>query len=172
MRGFFAILDNLRSAHNVGSIMRTADAVGLEKLYLCGITPTPSKVKREWSIHTQKAIQKTALGAEKTTSWEYYPQTWRLIEKLKQEKIKIIAVERTKKSLPYFQWQPKLPLALVFGNEKRGLSEKILQRADLIIEIPMLGKKESLNVSISFAIISYYILQNVSKNYRLKNFIE
>lgn len=170
MGKLYAILDNIRSAHNVGAIFRTADAIKLDKLFLCGITPTPTKVKNEWSMHTKKEIEKTALGAEKNVPWEYYSQTWRLLEKLKKEKIKIIAVEQDKKSIPYFKWQPKFPLALIFGNEKRGLSKKILQRADLIIEIPMLGKKESLNVSISFAIISYYILQNISKNQPSTNF--
>lgn len=161
IKGFVSILWNIRSAYNVGSIFRTADACGLEKLFLTGITPTPSKVKKQWSLHTKKAIEKVALGAEKFVDWEYYYRITPLIKKLKRDGYKIVAFEQNQNSISLFKWKPSLPLAMVFGNETKGLSKNILILADEIVEIPMLGEKESLNVSISFAIAGYYFLNTL-----------
>ncbi|GIW67041.1 MAG: rRNA methyltransferase [Candidatus Parcubacteria bacterium] len=143
---FSAILHNIRSSYNVGSIFRTADAVGIDKLYLTGYTPTPAKNKK---------IEKTALGAEKYVAWKYYRNIGYLLKKLKREGFQIAALEQNEKSLPYYQFKPKFPLVLIVGNEVRGLDKRILDYADYIIEIPMFGKKESLNVAVAFGIVAY-----------------
>ena len=143
-----AILHNIRSTYNVGAIFRTADAVGIDKLYLTGYTPTPDKNKK---------IEKTALGAEKYVAWEYYRNISYLLKKLKKEGFQIVALEQSSQSIPYYKFKPKFPLVLIVGNEVRGLTKKILSRADYIIEIPMFGKKESLNVAVAFGIVAYYL---------------
>lgn len=143
------ILDNIRSRENVGSIFRTADAAGVAKVYLCGITPKPPHEK----------ISKTALGAEAFVPWEYCKDTWRLLEKLKKDKINIVGLEQTKESLNIFKFKPKFPLALVLGNEVAGLSPKILKYCHKKISIPMYGKKESLNVSVAAGVALYELLR-------------
>ncbi|MBX4200830.1 RNA methyltransferase [Candidatus Parcubacteria bacterium] len=145
MEDFYVICDNIRSLENVGSIFRTADALGVKKIFLCGITAVPPNPK----------IAKTALGAEKTIPFEYHKQTWRLIKKLKQEKIHIVALEQSQKSILYTQLKPKFPLALIIGHEVKGVSKKALEEADEIIYIPMHGEKESLNVSVAFGVAGY-----------------
>lgn len=151
---FCAILYNIRSAYNVGAMFRTADGVGISKLYLCGYTPTPT------DRNVGKEIAKTALGAEEHVAWEKHTQTWRLLEKLKRELVFIVALEQTSRSIPYTEFVPQFPLCLLVGNEVRGISKSILKRADAIVEIPMYGKKESLNVSVAFGIVAYAIKQS------------
>lgn len=152
----YLILHNIRSAYNVGSIFRTADAAGVNKIYVCGYSPTPD----------DKKVAKTSLGAEKSVPWEYYKQAWRLLEKLQGEKVQIVALEQTKKSVDYRRFKPKfLPagrqvrLALAVGNEVRGLSKSILSRVDKIIAIPMYGRKESLNVAVATGIALFKLLE-------------
>lgn len=134
----------------MGSIFRTADAVGVSKIYLCGITPTPPHEK----------ISKTALGAEKWIPWEYHKQTWRLLEKLKKENFYIIALERTLESINIFKFKkPKnRSIVLVVGNEVKGLSPKILKYAEKKVAIPMYGRKESLNVAVAFGVAVYALV--------------
>lgn len=150
---FYLICDNIRSRENIGSIFRTAEALRIKKIFLCGITPCPPHSK----------ISKAALGAENFVSWEYHKQTWRLIEKLKAEKIYIMALEQERKAVPFYKFNSNKiknsfsGLALIIGNEKKGISPKILERADKIIYIPMFGKKESLNVAVAFGIAGYRI---------------
>jgi len=143
---FYVVCDNIRSLENIGSIFRTADALGVDKIFLTGICGQPPHPK----------ISKAALGAEKNIPWEHHWQVWRIIDKLKREKVSIVALEQTKKSLPYTQFKPRFPLALVVGNEIKGVSSSVLKRADQIIHLPMLGQKESLNVAVSFGIAGYY----------------
>lgn len=144
MSELFVICHNVRSRHNVGSIFRTADGAGVSKIFLCGITPTPP----------HQNIEKVSLGAEKFVEWEKCKETWRVIDKLKKENFEIIALEQSKKSQePITVVGSKV--ALVLGNEVEGLPESVLKRADKIIEIPMLGKKESLNVAVAFGIAIY-----------------
>lgn len=160
-----AILHNIRSAHNVGSIFRTADAAGIEKLYLCGITPTPL----DRFGRPQKDVAKVALGAEKSVPWEHCVSTTRLLDRLKKEGFTIFAVEQDPRSVSVLRFglknvlRPNLKthIALVFGDEVRGLSSAILKRADTILEIPMFGKKESLNVSVAFGIVAYRLRESV-----------
>lgn len=146
----YLILHNVRSAYNVGSIFRTADAADINKIYVCGYSPTPD----------DKKVAKTALGAEKFIPWEYHKQTWRLMEKLKKDGLQIVALEQTKKSIDYRKSKPRFPLALVVGNEVRGLSKDILKYANKIIAIPMYGKKESLNVAVAAGIALYKIVES------------
>ena len=139
---FYVICDNIRSLENIGSIFRTADALGVSKIFLCGISGTPPHQK----------ISKTALGAENWIPWEHSWNTWRIIERLKKEKVFIVALEQGKNSLPCSKFKPKFPLALIVGNEVKGISRSITRRADKVICLPMFGKKESLNVSVAFGI--------------------
>ena len=143
------VLDNIRSRENVGSIFRTADAAGVAKIYLCGITPAPPHEK----------ISKTALGEEAYVLWESCKQTWRLLDKLKEEGMNIVALEQTKTSRDIFKFKPKFPLVLVLGNEVNGLSPKILKYCDKKLAIPMYGKKESLNVSVAAGIALYQLIK-------------
>ncbi|MFA5838735.1 MAG: TrmH family RNA methyltransferase [Candidatus Paceibacterota bacterium] len=156
------ILHNIRSTHNVGSIFRTADAVGVSKIFLTGYTPAPvDRFGRE-----VKEISKTALGAEKNIEWEKVKNIDTLIKKLKKEKVLIIGVEQSKKSIDYKKVSTKDGPALgwkgnsvfIFGNEVNGLPKSILNKCDIIAEIPMKGKKESLNVSVSAGVVLFRIL--------------
>jgi tRNA G18 (ribose-2'-O)-methylase SpoU len=186
------ILHNIRSMHNVGSIFRTADAAGVEKIYLCGVTPTPiDKFGRQ-----RRQIAKVSLGAEDYIQWEQVKSTTRLLDKLKKDGHLILAVEQSQKSIPYYEGSltpschhefisapschpefisgshcGKMPkqvrrdgntfvsskIALVLGNEIRGLPPSVLNRADKILEIPMRGKKESLNVAVAFGIVVFHL---------------
>ena len=148
------ILDNIRSVHNVGSIFRTSDALGIDKIYLCGCTPTPT----DRFGRARKDLAKVALGAEKDIAWEYVKETKDIIKKLKKDGFQIIAVEQDKKSVNFKKIKPKYPVAIVMGNEVGGIDKKTLDLCDLIDEIPMVGNKESLNVSVSFGIAGYQIL--------------
>lgn len=172
-----AILYNIRSLHNVGSIFRTADAAGIEKIYLCGITPAPiDEFGRE-----RKAISKVALGAERYVEWKKGKATGRVIDGLKDEGYKIFAIEQDKKAIPYNKvkgkWKTekeKAKFALIVGNEVNGLPKSILKKADKILEIPMQGEiirqashpkktgrgKESLNVAVAFGIVAFYLVIN------------
>jgi tRNA G18 (ribose-2'-O)-methylase SpoU len=152
-----AVLHNIRSLHNVGSIFRTADAAGVSKIYLCGITPSPKD--KFGKIIPQLA--KVALGAEKTVPWEIVKSpraVSKLLKDLKNDKYKILAVEQFKESTPYFKYKPTGKVALIVGNEVKGLPKSILNNSDKILEIPMRGRKESLNVSVAFGIAAFGLL--------------
>lgn len=151
------ILSNLRSVHNVGSIFRTADALGFQKIYLCGTTPTPLD---KYGV-PRKDFLKVSLGAEKTTSWEYVIDAKELIKKLRVERYYAIAVEQDERSLDYknIDIKERRKIAFVLGEEVDGLSKDILDEVSVIAEIPMLGAKESLNVAIAFGVAAYRILK-------------
>lgn len=146
-KDFYVICDNIRSLENIGSIFRTCDALGVSKIFLCGISGKPPHHK----------ISKTALGAEETIPFEYCKQIGRIIDKLKKDKVQIISLEQAKKAIDYRKLKPKFPLALILGNEVKGVSKKVLEKSDKIIFLPMHGKKESLNVSVSFGVAGYEI---------------
>ena len=152
------ILVNIRSLHNVGSIFRTADGAGIEKIYLTGYTPTPTD--KFGKLRSQ--MVKVALGAEESVPWEYFYSATFLIDRLKKVGFKIIAVEQSRNSISYSQIKlsPNQleKIVLIMGNEVQGLSPAILKRADKILEIPMFGRKESLNVSVAFGIVVYGLL--------------
>ncbi len=151
-----AILDNLRSVYNVGSIFRTANAVGIHKIYLCGTTPTPVDKKGE----RRKDFAKVALGAEDTVAWEYFESTLDCVNKLKEENYYIIALEQGENSVDYKEVSvvDKENVAFVIGNEVDGVLPDVLAECNVLAEIPMLGTKESLNVTIAFGIAVYRIL--------------
>ena len=146
------VCHNIRSIHNVGSIFRTADAAGVARIYLCGITPTP--LDRFGKVRPDLA--KVSLGAERYIAWESASDTTTLIKKLKNEGWRILALEQSKKSVPYNKI-PKAYLAshnlcILLGTEVDGLPPSLLKLADKVIEIPMFGKKESLNVAVAFGV--------------------
>lgn len=155
MKETYLILHNIRSAYNVGAMFRTADAAGVKKVYLTGYTPTP--IDRFGRV--QKEIAKTALGAEKSISWEHQSRITSLITKLKREGILIVALEQTNQSENYKDVYIKKSLALIVGNEVRGISQQICDQCDRVIEIPMKGKKESLNVSVATGIALFHLCQ-------------
>jgi len=146
---------------NIGSIFRTADATGVSKIFLCGISGTPPRSgfsawrKNLATLHPK--IAKAALGADQTIPFEYHAQTWRLIQKLKKEGVQIVALEQGRHAVDYRKFKPTFPLALIVGNEVKGISKKVLASADDIIFLPMTGRKESLNVAVAFGISAYNI---------------
>lgn len=146
---FVVICDDLRSLHNIGSVFRTADGSGVDKIYLCGISGRPDDEKAKGKI------SKVALGAEEHVEWEYAKQAWRVAEELKKNGYQIISLEQTSKSIHYMEYKPKFPVALIIGNENKGVRKNLLERSDAVIQIPMKGEKESLNVSVAFGIAAY-----------------
>ena len=149
------ILFNLRSTYNVGAIFRTADAVGISNIYLIGTTPKP--IDDYDRINGQ--IAKTALGAEKTIPWEYRKTLLPLIKKLRKAEKNIIALEQDDGAIDYRKIKLKQDSVLILGEETRGLSKSILKQVDQIMEIPMVGEKESLNVSVAAGIATYCLLK-------------
>ncbi len=147
----YVILHNIRSAHNVGSIFRTADGAGVSKIFLTGYTPAPfDRFGRE-----DKEILKTSLGATHTVPFESVPDLIVLIDRLKKEDVAIVAVELTKEAIDYRKFSPKGDTAYIFGNEITGIEADVLEHADVAIMIPMQGMKESLNVAVCAGIILF-----------------
>jgi tRNA G18 (ribose-2'-O)-methylase SpoU len=147
------VLDNVRSALNVGSAFRTADAFALEKIYLCGITATPP----------HREILKTALGASETVQWEYFEKPKEALEKLRAEKFTLIAVEQADDSTGLHNFIPDSNerYALIFGNEVTGVSEQIMNTIDLALEVPQFGTKHSLNIAVCIGIVVWDIFSKV-----------
>ena len=139
------VLDNVRSLNNIGSIFRTADAFLIEAIYLCGICATPP----------HKEIHKTALGAEESVHWEYFPDTLNAIKLLKEKGFSLIAVEQTANSisLESFPIKPSERYALIFGNEVKGIQQEVVNCCNKSVEIPQFGTKHSFNVSVSAGIV-------------------
>ncbi|TFG90005.1 MAG: TrmH family RNA methyltransferase [Candidatus Atribacteria bacterium] len=148
------VLDNVRSQNNIGSVFRTADAFRLEGIFLCGITATPP----------HREIHKTALGATESVSWEYYEDTAQAISGLKEKGYHILSVEQAEGAISL----ENIPLsldqkyALVFGNEVRGVEQKVLDLSDLCIEIPQYGTKHSLNISVAAGIVLWEVFRKFS----------
>lgn len=147
------ILDDIRSLHNIGSVFRTADAFLIEKIYLCGITATPPN----------KEIHKTALGATETVDWEHHKSVLEVIENVKKEGIAVFAVEQVENSifLQDFEIESGKKYALVFGNEVYGVSQEAVALCDGCIEIPQLGTKHSLNISVSAGIVIWDLFRKL-----------
>ena len=141
----FIVLDDIRSLHNIGSVFRTADSFLIEKIYLCGITAKPPN----------KEIHKTALGATETVSWEYSENVLDVIDKLKQNNVSVFAIEQVENAtfLNEFKVEKNKKYALVFGNEVFGVNQEAIKICDGSIEIPQLGTKHSLNISVSVGIV-------------------
>ncbi len=141
------ILDNLRSAYNVGSIFRTAECVQAEKLILCGITPYPPNPK----------LSKTAMQTIDRLNWQYLHETEEAISLLKYNNIPVVALETTSDAISLFDYNVTQPVGLILGNEALGIEEKILKQADIVLSIPVLGWKNSLNVCNAFAVAAYWL---------------
>ncbi|TPD65569.1 RNA methyltransferase [Flavobacterium microcysteis] len=148
------ILDDIRSLHNIGSVFRTADAFLIEKIYLCGITATPPN----------KEIHKTALGATDTVAWEYAKKVLEVIDALQKENISVLAIEQVENSISLQEFEPKSgqKYALVFGNEVKGVSQEAIKKCEGTIEIPQLGTKHSLNISVSAGIVVWDLFQKLN----------
>jgi 23S rRNA (guanosine2251-2'-O)-methyltransferase len=143
------VLVSLRSLYNVGSIFRTADALGAEKIYLTGFTGTPKQSK----------VKKTALGAEDSVPWEHIKSTSQVIRDLKVQGYQIIGAEKNDGSLDIRKWKSTEKSAILLGNEERGLSPRILKLCDQVVHLPMEGMKESLNVSVTAGAFGYVMLE-------------
>lgn len=153
-KGNILIVHNIRSVINVGAMFRTADGAGINKIYLTGYTPTP--LDRFGKV--RKDIEKSALGAEKFVSWEYKKNLLNLLSKLKKEGYLIIGIEQDKKSVDYKKVKLKNKNVFIMGAEVEGISKNILKKCDIIAEISMKGKKESLNVSVACGVFLFGIL--------------
>lgn len=149
------ILDNVRSLHNVGSVFRTADGFLVEKIFLCGITASPP----------HKDITKTALGATDTVDWEYRQSTLEVVEELQQEGVEVLAIEQAERAvmLDTFRVDPDKKYAVIFGNEVKGVGQKVVDQADGVIEIPQLGTKHSLNIAVSVGIVVWDLFSKLRK---------
>jgi 23S rRNA (guanosine2251-2'-O)-methyltransferase len=141
----YGMLDNIRSAWNVGSMFRTADAAGLSGLYLCGMTAFPPRPD----------IEKTALGACRTVPWDYWPDTLSAIGAVRERGIQVVALECDPAAMPYDDFEYRFPLCFVVGHEVNGIARVVLDTCEAVVRIPMLGAKESLNVAVSFGIMAY-----------------
>jgi tRNA G18 (ribose-2'-O)-methylase SpoU len=139
------VLDNIRSLNNIGSVFRTADAFLVEKIYLCGITATPPN----------REIHKTALGATESVEWAYFETTEELIRELRSQGVKVLSVEQVDSSTPLNEFYPEkgTRYALVFGNEVKGVQQKVVDLSDECLEIPQFGTKHSLNISVSCGVV-------------------
>ena len=149
------VLDNIRSLNNIGSVFRTSDAFLIEKIYLCGICATPPN----------KDIHKTALGATESVSWEYAESTLSVIQKLKDSRIQILAIEQAENSTKLNAFQPEKgeKYAIVMGNEVKGVQQEVVDASDLCIEIPQLGTKHSLNISVTTGVVLWDLFQKMNK---------
>ena len=143
------VLDNVRSEMNVGSVMRTADAFLIERIVLCGITPQPPKAE----------IHKTALGAEESVTWQYYPTTLEAIDNLKRDGYQICSIEQVHNSVSLEQFivEKGQKIAVVMGNEVKGVSQEVVDASDMCVEIPQHGTKHSLNISCCAAIVMWHL---------------
>ena len=147
------VLDNIRSLNNIGSVFRTSDAFLIEKIYLCGICATPPN----------KEIHKTALGATESVTWEYVEDTLSLVETLKRDNIKVLAIEQAENSTKLNTFFPKKSekYAIVMGNEVKGVQQEVVSASDLCIEIPQLGTKHSLNISVTTGVVIWDLFQKM-----------
>lgn len=143
------LLDNIRSMYNIGSFFRTSDAVGLDKLYLCGITAYPPK----------SAISKTALGAEESVAWQHHADAREVLAALRSGGYEIAAIETSLHSVDLFEWRPAFPVCIAFGHEVDGIRPELLALADTHVRIPMVGRKHSLNVATAAGVVLYELLR-------------
>lgn len=151
------LLDNVRSMYNVGAFFRTADAAAVERLCLCGITAHPP----------QRGVSKTALGAEETVPWEYSWDPLPVVDRLRAEGHQIAAVETAPHAIDLFDWQPSFPVCLIFGHEVDGIRAELKERCDVFVQIPMLGRKHSLNVATAGGIVMFELLRKHTRAARL-----
>ena len=160
MRKIVLIVHNVRSCHNVGSLLRTADGLGVTKVYLTGYTPYPSEPGDKRLPHeaakVHKQIQKTALGAEASVPWHSAADIYKVITQLKADGYLVAAIEQQDQALSLPDWKPPGKVALIVGRETDGIEQEVLKVCDLAVEIPMFGKKESFNVVQAAAMALYH----------------
>ena len=154
----YALLENVRSLHNVGAVFRTSDGVMLKKLFLCGITGCPPR----------KEISKTALGAEEIVPWEKSDDAASVVKKLKKRGIKVIAVELAHGSIEYDQADYDFPVCFIFGHEVLGISDELMEHVDMSVKLPLLGRANSLNIATCYGIIVYDALRKLKQNEKNK----
>lgn len=162
MRKIILIIHNVRSAHNVGSLLRTADGLGVNKVFITGYSPYPQKSKGESRLphiaqRVNKKIEKTALGSSSFIDWQHNTDIKSLIDKLKNQNYQICALEQSKDSISLDEFRPSKKVAVIIGNELKGLDQSTISFAQKIIEIPMLGQKESFNVAQAAAMALFHI---------------
>lgn len=160
-RHIILIANNLRSIHNVGSLLRTADGIGVAKVLLCGYTPHPARANDSRLPHESakitRQIHKTALGAEESVSWEWQEDVLSVIDKLKKDGFIIAGLEQTKDSVALPEFSVPGKIALIVGREVEGLEPEVIKNCDVCLEIPMFGQKESFNVAQASAMALYHI---------------
>jgi len=149
------VLDNIRSLNNIGSVFRTSDAFLIEKIYLCGISATPPN----------KDIHKTALGATESVDWEYAEETLEVVQQLQTENVQVLAIEQAENSTKLDDFFPKKKqkYAIVMGNEVKGVQQKVVNAADLCVEIPQLGTKHSLNISVTTGVVIWDLFTKMNR---------
>ncbi len=148
----FLILHDIRSAHNVGAMLRTADGAGVSKIYLSGYTQVPAEQGKKWLTDAEKSLAKTALGAEHTVPWERVSDIGERLSRLRSDGVAIVSLEAGEGSIDYRSFVPTGSVALVVGNETEGIDPDIIRISDAVLEIPMRGVKRSLNVSVAAGI--------------------
>jgi tRNA G18 (ribose-2'-O)-methylase SpoU len=150
------VLDNVRSCNNIGSVFRTSDALLIEKIYLCGYTATPPN----------KDIHKTALDAENTVEWKYFEKTEDAVDELKSNGYKVFAVEQVENSIMLNSFKPELneKIALIFGNEVKGVDQNVINNCHGVIEIPQYGTKHSFNIAVSAGIVLWDIVNKINQD--------
>ena len=148
------VLDNVRSLYNTGAFFRTADACAIERLVLCGITPRPDQGGRQ-----QRAIAKTALGAELTVPWIYVEDTAPAVADYAARGYQVVAVETSAEAVDLYDWTPNWPVCLIFGHEKEGVADALSASISTHVRIPMLGQKRSLNVATAGGVVLYELLR-------------
>jgi len=158
---FYLILHNIRSAYNVGAIFRTADGAGVDHIYLSGYTPLPPDKSQMYVTRPEKMIIKTALGAHETVEWSGHKEIEDIVQKLKENNVQIVALEQGDGSIDYKKFESEKSIALVLGNEPVGIDEQTLSLCDIMIDIPMRGNKNSLNVSVAAGISIYELIDKV-----------
>ena len=148
------VLDNIRSLNNIGSVFRTSDAFLIEKIYLCGFTATPPN----------KEIHKTALGSTDSVDWEYREDTLNLVHELKEQNVVVASIEQAEESIMLNEFKPDTSkkLAVIFGNEVKGVQQVVVSASDYCIEIPQLGTKHSLNISVSCGVVLWDLFQKMT----------
>lgn len=166
MQTIYVLANNIRSLYNIGALFRLCDGVGVEKLFLCGITGAPfDDVKH---ARQRQQIAKTALEGLNSVTWEYHPDPVKLIDMLKQQGVQIVALEQAPNSIPLNQAQFRSPVCLILGHETEGIESRVLDASDLIAEIPMRGRGKSHNV-ISSAAMALYEMNGRKPEASLRN---
>ncbi len=148
------VLDNVRSLYNTGAFFRTADGCAVERIVLCGITPRPDQGARQ-----QRAIAKTALGAEHSVPWSYEPDTTVALDRIARAGYQVAVVETSPQAVDLYAWEPRWPVCLVFGHETTGVEAGLMGGIDTHVRIPMRGQKESLNVATAAGVVLYELLR-------------